>query len=247
MKSNGLIISIIILMVAVACTGTNGISAVTPLDTEATAASSTTPIISPTEVASEESTIKATLDLEATIAAANEVTNSNESSTDLIVTFTPSANRLGPGEARAIALATDTAMSPEIEEVMTFDESPVPLRFAEFYRGYDLQKGLLFSDKLKSLDGQRVIIEGYIAPPLRTRPDFFVLTREQLAYCPFCSRDVEWPNDMVLIYLSEPEAFIRKYPVRVTGILGLGSSVDTETGMVSLVRIYMQHIEVLRS
>jgi len=162
-----------------------------------------------------------------------------------LATFTPAPNIYGPGEARAMALATDTVMVPEIEEPLTFDVDPVPLVFDEFYSGFSIRTGLQASDKLKSLDGQRVVIEGYVAPPLKPRLDFFVLTKIQLAFCPFCSTDVEWPDDIALVYLPEQQIISSEFPVRVTGTLEIGSNIDAETGMVSLVRVYSENMETL--
>lgn len=153
---------------------------------------------------------------------------------------------LGEGVSRDMARATDVVMVPEIEERMTFDESPVPITFSEFYDGFDIRTGLKLSEKLRSLDGQQVIMEGYVAPPLKPRLDFFVLTRIQLAFCPFCSSDVEWPTDIALIYLPETQTISSEFPVRVMGQMEIGSSTDAETGMVSIVRIYAETIEIIR-
>lgn len=174
-------------------------------------------------------------------------TRSTGSNNFALMTFTPAPNRLGPGEARSIALATDQYMQPDIEQEqrIAFEENPVPIQFSEFYDGFSIRTGLQFSDMLKSLDGERVVMEGYIAPPLKPRLDFFVLTRIQLAFCPFCSTDVEWPDDIALVYMPEQRVLSSERPVRITGTLELGSSVDAETGMVSLVRIYMDEMEVL--
>ncbi len=142
-------------------------------------------------------------------------------------------------------MATDTLMQPEIAEPLTFEEQPVSLQFADFYNGFSIRTGLVLSDKLKSLDGQQVSIDGYVAPPLKPKLDFFVLTRIQLAFCPFCSTDVEWPDDIALIYLPEQRILSSEFPVRITGQLEVGSSVDAETGMVSLVRVYAEDLTIL--
>ena len=153
---------------------------------------------------------------------------------------------LAPGEAREIARATDVLMMPTAEQTVTFDQSPVPITFGEFYDGFDLRRGLLMSNKLVSLDGQAVTMEGYVAPPLKPKLDFFVLTRIPLAFCPFCSSDVEWPTDIALIYLPDEEIISSAFPVRITGRMEIGSSIDAETGMVSIVRIYADTVEVMR-
>ncbi|MCB9078204.1 MAG: hypothetical protein H6631_11465 [Anaerolineaceae bacterium] len=138
------------------------------------------------------------------------------------------------------------ALKPTVENRLTFDQSPVPIKFAEFYEKYDIRKGLILTDKLVSLDGQTVTMEGYMAPPLKSALDFFVLTRVRLAFCPFCSSAADWPDDIALVYLVGDAVPVTIQPVRVTGRMEVGISHDEETGMVSLVRIYADKVEVLQ-
>jgi len=162
-------------------------------------------------------------------------------------TPTPLNIDLPAGNAREIAAATDTALRPQVEHQITFDESPVSIRFNEFYDGYSLRTGLALSDKLLSLDGQMVEIAGYMAPPLKPELDYFVLTRIRLAFCPFCSTGADWPDDIALIYLNDDDTTVATdYPVRVTGRMEIGASIDHETGMVSLVRIYADALEIIQ-
>jgi hypothetical protein len=159
-------------------------------------------------------------------------------------TPTPLDNQLAAGEARDIALATDAAFQPTPRnELLSFDRSPVTLQFDEFYEAYDMRRGWIVSDKLVSLDGKTVTMEGYIAPPLKPKLDFFVLTQVPLSVCPFCSTDADWPDRIALIYLPEADLIDNRYPVRVTGQMEIGSSIDAETGMVSLVRLYAEDVE----
>lgn len=160
-------------------------------------------------------------------------------------TPTPLNIQLPLGSAAAIAAATDAVMGPTPRAPITFDKFPVALKFDEFYDGYNLRTGLVLSDKLASLDGQRVVMEGYMAPPLKPELDFFVLTRVRLAFCPFCSTAAEWPDDIALIYLTNGTMVTTAAPLRLTGRLELGPLVDPETGMVSLVRIYADSWETL--
>ncbi|MEM7538134.1 MAG: hypothetical protein AAF639_38555 [Chloroflexota bacterium] len=160
-------------------------------------------------------------------------------------TPTPLNNQLVQGQAAAIALATDVAMQPDIETPIEFDESPVLITFDEFYNGFNLRTGLVLSDKLKSLDGQEVVMEGYMAPPLKPALDWFVLTRIRLEFCPFCSSTADWPDDIALVYLSGEAIVATQEPIRIRGRMEIGSSVDAETGMVSIVRIYAEQIEKL--
>ena len=160
-------------------------------------------------------------------------------------TPTPLNLDLPAGSALAVALATDTALRPTPRNPVIFGERPVRLSFDEFYDGYNVRTGLILSDKLVSLDGQEVIIEGYMAPPLKAELDWFVLTRIQLAYCPFCSTAADWPDDIALVYLQDSAIRPTEKPLRLHGRLEVGPSVDPETGMVSLVRIYADKLETL--
>lgn len=160
-------------------------------------------------------------------------------------TPTPRDENLPAGNARDIARATDMAYQPTPRTPMTFDTVPVSLIFDEFYDGYNLRTGLQLSDKLVALDGQAVVIEGYMAPPLKPDLDYFVLTRVRLAFCPFCSTANDWPDDIALVYMTDGTTTASDAPLRVTGVIEVGASVDRETGMVSLVRIYADRLERL--
>ena len=173
-----------------------------------------------------------------------------EATAEAVVTAAPTALPLATdlplGSAMEISAATDTALVPTPRSPLAFDQSPVPIRFSEFYDGFNLRTGLVLSDKLVSLDGQQVVMEGYMAPPLKPELDYFVLTRVRLAFCPFCSTAADWPDDIALVYLPDETTNATELPVRITGRMEVGASVDQETGMVSLVRIYadqMEHIQ----
>lgn len=111
------------------------------------------------------------------------------------------------------------------------------LAFGDLYARFDVL-GLAFSDRVKALAGAEVAMRGYMAPPLKPESDFFVLTREPLAICPFCQSDADWPLDIVVVYLrgAVPMAPAGARLV-VTGRLEVGSWTDPETGFVSQVRL----------
>jgi hypothetical protein len=120
------------------------------------------------------------------------------------------------------------------------------LSFEDLYSRVTV-RGVEFSPRLKSLDGKRVVMEGYMAPPLKPRVTFFVLTKVPLATCPFCSSAADWPPDIVLVILPkgrEVEPVTSR--IRVLGRLEIGVKEDPETGFVSLVRIYAEKVEVVR-
>ncbi|MDO6388151.1 hypothetical protein [Uliginosibacterium sp. 31-12] len=98
--------------------------------------------------------------------------------------------------------------------------------------------GLKFAERTLALKGQSVRLRGYMAPPLKPESKFFVLTREPVSICPFCSSDAEWPVDIVVIYASKtvvPTNFSER--IEVEGTLEVGSHTDPATGFVSQLRI----------
>jgi hypothetical protein len=112
-----------------------------------------------------------------------------------------------------------------------------PLTFDQLYKSFGVL-GLEFSDRLLALQGRRARITGFMAPPLKPETNFFVLTREPVAICPFCSSDAEWPVDIVVVYLERamtPRSF--SDPLEVTGTLDVGSKIDAVTGFVSQIRL----------
>lgn len=119
-------------------------------------------------------------------------------------------------------------------QAMAADEK---LKFEEMYKTIG-PLGMEYSQKLQSLNGKKIQILGYMAPPLKPDANFFVLTRVPVALCPFCDTDDNWPSDIVVIYLKEPiAAFADGSPMAIAGTLELGSKTDSATGFVSLVRV----------
>lgn len=151
------------------------------------------------------------------------------------------------GEISAAPAAGNTPAAPEEKEPDKTDENqPAEIKFSEMYSGGS-SRGLKFSDKLTNLNGKKVIMSGYMAPPLKPSFTFFVLTREPMAICPFCSSDASWPEDIILTYLPEGKEITPGNSVfRVTGTLELGSHTDPDTGFVSQVRIYADKIETIQ-
>lgn len=123
--------------------------------------------------------------------------------------------------------------------------SPESLAFDELYAGVS-SRGLVLSDKLVSLDGNTVTIQGFMAPPLKPTINFFVLTAVPMSICPFCSTDADWPDNIIVVNLSEPVVSLPfDSPIQVTGRLLLGSEVDPDTGFVSQIRIQAEDLSQL--
>lgn len=114
---------------------------------------------------------------------------------------------------------------------------PGTLTFEDLYESSGVL-GLKFSAKLLSLRGTPVAMQGYMAPPLKAESNFFVLTRQPVALCPFCSSDADWPSDIVVIYLRKAAQPTRySDPLSVSGVLEVGSWTDPENGFVSQIRL----------
>src|SRR5947209_4485093 len=98
-------------------------------------------------------------------------------------------------------------------------------------------EGAEFSSRAKQLAGKPVEMRGYMAPPLKSEVDFFVLTSLPMAVCPFCDSAAAWPEDIVLVFLNRPvRAIGYDRLLIVSGTLHLGTETDAATGFVSRVR-----------
>ena len=88
--------------------------------------------------------------------------------------------------------------------------------------------------------------QGFMAPPLKADAHFFVLTESPVSLCPFCSTDADWPDNIVVVFLSDKQEFVQANRlIEVVGTLEVGSRMDEETGFVSLVRIVNARFEVV--
>lgn len=126
-----------------------------------------------------------------------------------------------------------------------FSASAESLSFSELYSDWSAA-GLVLSDKAASLEGGTVTMTGYMAPPLTPTIRFFVLTEVPMSVCPFCSSDADWPDNIIVVKVSDPvTALPYDAPISVTGTLEIGSEIDEETGFVSQLRIAADSIEAL--
>lgn len=107
------------------------------------------------------------------------------------------------------------------------------LKFSELY-----ETGVTLSAKAQSLAGQRIVMSGFMAPPLKVEASFFVLTGVPMAVCPFCDSQMDWPNNIALVKTPEQVEFISfNKRIRVEGILETGFVKDEVTGFVSFIRL----------
>ncbi|WP_291973453.1 hypothetical protein [Candidatus Symbiopectobacterium sp.] len=97
------------------------------------------------------------------------------------------------------------------------------LSFDKLYASYGVL-GLEFYDEVKKLSGKRVKMRGFMAPPLKAESQFVVLTKMTMALCQFCSSDADWPEDIVVFYLSKRQTFVQNNTIiDVEGVLEFGS------------------------
>lgn len=100
------------------------------------------------------------------------------------------------------------------------------------------EKDMSFSSLAQSLDGQRITVQGFMAPPLKADAAFFVLTKRPMATCPFCSTSAEWPDDILAVYTKRGLPNLPfNVGIEVNGVLDLGDAEDKGTGFFSRVRL----------
>lgn len=123
------------------------------------------------------------------------------------------------------------ALSLAAPAVLRAEAAPIKLR--DLYN-----RDRSFSDLALSREGQRVVVEGFMAPPLKAEADFFVLTKMPMAVCPFCEPETEWPDNILAVYTRRTvEVLPFNVLLHATGALQLGPYTDPATGFWSMVRL----------
>ena len=134
-----------------------------------------------------------------------------------------------------LALTSATLTTPYIVAAETG-----AIRLRDFYA-----RGGGLSDLALEREGKPVRVEGFMAPPLKANSNFFVLTKQPMAVCPFCETEADWPDNIMAVYTRRKfrvVAFNRK--IETSGILSLGAFKDPETGFLSMVRIEQARFEL---
>ena len=143
---------------------------------------------------------------------------------------------MATGKRKSIVRRLQLGVAISVSVVMLLLSTHVwaaDIHFSDLYA-----KGTDLSEKAKSLNGQDVEIVGYMAPPLKAKANFFVLTKMPLAVCPFCDSEVDWPTDIVFVRSPvEISAYPFNLPIRVIGKFETGFEKDAETGFVSFIRV----------
>jgi hypothetical protein len=134
-----------------------------------------------------------------------------------------------------LALTSATLTTPYIAGAETG-----AIRLRDFYA-----QGGGLSELALARDGKPVRVEGFMAPPLKANSNFFVLTKQPMAVCPFCETEADWPDNIMAVYTRRKfrvVAFNRR--IETSGILSLGAFKDPETGFLSMVRIEQARFEL---
>lgn len=99
-------------------------------------------------------------------------------------------------------------------------------------------RDMAFTPLARSLDGERVRVSGYMAPPLKADARFFVLTTRPMSICPFCDSSADWSDDILAVYIKRALEVAPFYvEIEARGTLQLGELRDRATQFVSRVRL----------
>ncbi len=129
----------------------------------------------------------------------------------------------------ALTMATSMASEPE------------RLKFDEVYKTSGALS-LVFADRVLALNGREITMRGFMAPPLKAEADFFVLTREPVALCPYCNSDADWPSNIIVVYPADDQTWMdNTTPIEVRGVLTVGTDTDKRSGFVSRLRLTGAH------
>ena len=135
---------------------------------------------------------------------------------------------------RLLALAPAALAVPSLlRPGAAWAENTGPIRLRDLYN-----RDMSFSDIALANKGQRIDVDGFMAPLLKAESTFFVLTKMPMAVCPFCEPGQTWPDDILAVYARRVvEVLPFNVPLRTTGVLELGDHVDPELGFYSKVRL----------
>jgi hypothetical protein len=117
--------------------------------------------------------------------------------------------------------------------------APARVALEEIHREPDMP-GVEYSAKARRLVGQRIRVEGFLAPHAGGRAaPFLVLAGQPMTGCPHCLGALDLPGESLVAYFaSRPGLAATGVPVALEGVLDLGSRTDAQTGFVSTVRLF---------
>ena len=116
---------------------------------------------------------------------------------------------------------------------------PLPALSAQRVRMFELyNEDNDYSPLAKELNGQRIAMQGFMAPHLKVDSDFFILSNSPVESCPFCASEGDWIDSIVFVRMRrKQEAVDPGAVIMVDGKLEIGPEKDAETGFFSKVRL----------
>jgi hypothetical protein len=161
---------------------------------------------------------------------------------------TTAATAVPPTVPPPAQVATEAlTVTPPAQAAVSCDE-PCAITFTELYSGAGIT-GPSLSEKAQAFSGHKVVMLGYMAPPLSPDTSFFVLSKTPLVYCPFCNTASDWPFDIVYVKMAGGHSIPTLVPtqgIRVIGTFEAGDWTDPETGFVSRVRLIADDVQVVQ-
>lgn len=156
------------------------------------------------------------------------------------------APRTATRQAATAVPRTPTAPPTVLPTAPPDTGAPYALSFVDLYSGASIT-GPIVSPLAQSLNGRTVVMQGFMAPPLKPDLDFFVLTKTPMVACPFCSTASDWPFDIVFVRLKKGtvNSITPTQAIRVVGTFSVGVETDAATGFVSMLRIQSDSVTVI--
>jgi hypothetical protein len=101
--------------------------------------------------------------------------------------------------------------------------------------------GVEIAPEVAALAGERVVLRGFLFGPLVTSANDYVLARGSLRFCPCCSGEPSYGDDLALVHLRAPAALAAHEPdreVEITGTLEIGHAQSTHPGLATSIRLH---------
>lgn len=119
------------------------------------------------------------------------------------------------------------------------------IKFSELYNVTD--DGKTVSEKIKSLDGQKVKMRGFMAEQSPIDESFIYLVNAPFTVCPFCVITDSTKLEVLTVYMANKSPV--KYttePVEIVGKLEVEPKADKVFGEVTQFRIYADKVNILK-
>jgi hypothetical protein len=100
--------------------------------------------------------------------------------------------------------------------------------------------GVEIAPDVTALAGQRVTVRGYLYGPLASGENDYVLARGSMRYCPCCSGEPSYGDDLALVHLRAPLILETHEPdreIEITGTLELGHAESEHPGLATSIRL----------